>query len=135
MMQLINTNSVALAAGAAIPFSVDLNTNASMLAFDAGTSEIIFKIPGIYKIIAQFVFSATEAGLNTIYAYSGSAGGNVPGMTSSFTTSAADEAATYVATKDIRIHSASPSSMARLNFATLTAGNLTNAIVSIEKIR
>lgn len=135
MMQLINTGSVALAAGAKIPLSVDYNTNAAMLGYDVGANEIVFLQPGIYKIIAQVVFSATAAGLNTILARSSTTGGNVPGMTSSYTTTTANDAATYVVLKNVRINRATPPANARINFATLTAGEMTNAVVTIEKIR
>lgn len=135
MMQLINTGAVALAAGAKIPLNVDYNTNAAMLGYDVGTNEIVFLQPGIYKIIAQVVFTATAAGLNTILARSSTSSSNVPGMTSSITTTTANDAATYVLAKDVRINRATPVANARINLATLTAGEMTNAIVTIEKIR
>ena len=71
MLQLINTSTVALAAGDNLPASVDFNTNPAMIGYDAGTGEIIFLQPGIYKVFTQAVFAATAAGLVSIEAFNG----------------------------------------------------------------
>lgn len=132
MLQLINTNTVALTAGETLPAGVDYNTNPTMLGYDAGTGEIIFLQPGIYKVFVQAVFAATAAGLVTIEGYAGTTA--VPGMVSEFETTAATQEATYVIGKNVRI-SALAGSLARLKFETSVAGVLSNLIISVEKIR
>ena len=135
MLQLINTNTVALTANATIPLNVDFNTNPNVIGFNPGTNEVVFLQPGIYEISAPVVFTATEAGTNSIFAFSSSAGANVPGMTSSFVSSLASQTETYVISKCVRIAPGSPLNFVRLNLKTLTAGTLLNAVVSVKKIR
>lgn len=132
MLQLINTSTVALAAGEVLPAGVDFNTNPTMLGFDTGTGDIIFLQPGIYKIFVQAVFAATAAGLVAIEGYAGTA--SVPGMVSEFETTAAAQEATYVIGKNIRV-SALAGSLARLKFETSVAGVLSNLVITVEKIR
>lgn len=132
MLQLINTNTVALAAADTLTAAVDHNTNPAMLGYDAGTGEIIFLQPGIYKVFMQAVFAATAAGPVTIEGYAGAAA--VPGMVSEFETTAATQEATYVIGKNVRV-SALAGSLARLRFETSAAGVLSNLVISVEKIR
>lgn len=133
MLQLINTGTVALTAGAVLPAGVDFNTNPTMLGFDAATNEIVFLQPGIYKVFAQAVFAATAAGLNTVAGYAGTT--VIPGMASEFETTAATQEATYVVQKNIRVNTALPCSYARIKFEASTAGVLSNLLISVEKIR
>lgn len=135
MLQLINTNTVALTANATIPLSVDFNTNPSMIAFNAATNEIVFLQPGIYEVKAVVDFSATDAGTNSIFAYSSTAAANIPGMISTFVSSAASQTATYTIIKDVRVAPGAPNGFARINLETLTAGNLVNAVVVVHKVR
>lgn len=132
MLQLINTSTVALAAGDNLPAGVDFNTNSAMIGYDAGTGEIIFLQPGIYKVFAQAVFAATAAGLVSIEAFNGTDA--VPGMISQIETTAATQEATYVIQKNLRI-AAFPGAFARLRFEVDVGGELTNLIISVEKIR
>lgn len=133
MLQLINTNTVALTAGDALPAGVDFNTNPNMLGYDTGTSEIIFLQPGIYKVIAQAVFAATAAGLNTIEGFAGTEA--VPGMVSQFETTAATQEATYVLQKNVRVTTAFPRAFARLKFTVDVDGVQSNLLITVEKIR
>lgn len=135
MLQLINTSSNAVAANGTLPLTIDFNTNQNVATFDAANGQIVFIQPGIYKVTANFVFSAAAAGANTIVARSGSTGVNVAGMTASFTSSIAAQSATYTLTKDIRVQPSAPGSYARISFLSTTAGTMTNAIVTVEKIR
>lgn len=80
-------------------------------------------------------FNAKTAGLNTIYVYSGSNAADVPGMTASNTTGADGETATYPIAKDLRIAAAAPGQYARINLASMTAGTVQNAVVTIKKVR
>lgn len=132
MLQLINTGTVALTAGEVLPAGVDFNTNSAMLGYDAGTGEIIFLQPGIYKVFMQAVFAATAAGLVTVRGYAGTTA--VPGMLSAFETTAATQEATYVIEKNVRV-STLVGSLARLKFETSAAGVMSNLIISVEKIR
>lgn len=132
MLQLINTNTVALAAGDNLPAGVDFNTNPAMIGYDAGTGEIIFLQPGIYKVFAQAVFAATAAGLVSIEAFNGTEA--VPGMISQIETTAATQEETFVIQKNLRI-AAFPGAFARLRFEVDVAGVLTNLVISVEKIR
>lgn len=132
MLQLINTSTVALSAGDALPAGVDYNTNPNMLGYDAGTREIIFLQPGIYKVFAQAVFAATAAGLNTVQGYSGATA--IPGMVSQFESTATQEA-TYVVQKNVRVNTAVPGAFARLKFEVDADGVLNNLIITVEKIR
>ena len=135
MLQLINTANTAITAGTNIPANVDFNTNTNILDYNAGTNEIIFKSPGIYKVIANVVFVATAAGLNTINAFSSTTNANIPGMTSSFESTAAAQDATYTIQKDVNINSQTASTNARMSFRSLTAGTVTNYVVTVEKVR
>ena len=133
MLQLINTSTVALSAGDAMPANVDYNTNPNMLGYDAGTNEIVFLQPGIYKVFAQAVFAATAAGLNTVQGYSGATA--VPGMVSQFESTAATQEATYVVQKNVRVNTAVPGAFARLKFEVDADGVQSNLIITVEKIR
>jgi hypothetical protein len=133
MLQLINTSAVALSAGDAMPANVDYNTNPNMLGYDAGTNEIVFLQPGIYKVFAQAVFAATAAGLNTVQGYSGATA--VPGMVSQFESTAATQEATYVVQKNVRVNTAVPGSFARLKFEVDADGVQSNLVITVEKIR
>lgn len=135
MMQLILTNPTAVAANGNIIPGLDFNTNTSILSYNAGTGEITFLQPGIYKIIANVVFTATAAGLNTIFGFSGSTGANVAGLTASNTTGAAAEAATYALAKDVRVGQAAVGQNARINLRSLTAGTLNNVVIIVDKVR
>ena len=134
MMQLTLTTPAAVAANGPIIPALDFNTNTNMLSYNAATGEITFLQPGIYKIIANVMFSATSAGLNTIFGFSGSNAANVPAMQASFTTTAAEQAATYPIAKDVRINNA-PGQFARINLRSLTDGIVQNAVVIVEKVR
>lgn len=131
MMQLILTNPTAVAAGGNIIPSLDFNTNTNILSYNAATGEITFLQPGIYKVIANVVFTATDAGLNTIFGFSGSNNANVPGLTASSTTGAA----TYSMAKDVRIGPAAVGQNARINLRSLTAGTLNNVVIVVDKVR
>lgn len=133
MLQLINTSTVALSVGDALPAGVDYNTNPNMLGYDASTREIIFLQPGIYKIFAQAVFAATAAGLNTVQGYSGATA--VPGMVSQFESTAATQEATYAIQKNVRVNTAVPGAFARLKFEVDADGVQSNLIITVEKIR
>lgn len=133
MLQLINTSTVALSAGDALPAGVDYNTNPNMLGYDAGTREIIFLQPGIYKVFAQAVFAATAAGLNTVQGYSGATA--IPGMVSQFESTAATQEATYVVQKNVRVNTAVPGTFARLKFEVDADGVQSNLVITVEKIR
>jgi hypothetical protein len=133
MLQLINTSAVALSAGDAMPANVDYNTNPNMLGYDAGTNEIVFLQPGIYKVFAQAVFAATAAGLNTVQGYSGATA--IPGMVSQFESTAETQEATYVVQKNVRVNTAVPGAFARLKFEVDADGVQSNLIITVEKIR
>lgn len=135
MMQLIATTDYPVAAGATLTAQIDFNTNSSVIDFDTAKNEIIFKQPGIYKVTAYVVFTATAAGSNTIYGFSSTTSADVPGFTSSFESTVATQTATYSMGKDIRISPAVFGSYSRMNLATLTAGTVENLVVSVEKIR
>ena len=135
MMQLILTNPTAVAAGGNIIPGLDFNTNTNILSYNAATGEITFLQPGIYKVIANVVFTATDAGLNTIFGFSGSNNANVPGLTASSTTAAAAAAATYSMAKDVRIGPAAVGQNARINLRSLTAGTLNNVVIVVDKVR
>ena len=135
MLQLINTAKTALNANDTIPLSVDFNTNPNVIGFNPGTNEVVFLQPGIYEVSAPVVFAATAAGTNSIFAFSSTAGANVPGMTSTFVSSLESQTATYMIAKCVRIAPGSPLNLARMSFKTLTAGTLLNAVVSVKKIR
>lgn len=135
MMQLILTNPTAVAANGNIIPGLDFNTNPNMLSYNAGTGEITFLQPGIYKIIANVVFTATAAGLNTIFGFSGSNNANVAGLTASNTTAADAAAATYSMAKDVRIGQAAVGQNARINLRSLTAGTLNNVVIIADKVR
>lgn len=135
MMQLILTNPTAVAANGNIIPGLDFNTNTNILSYNAGTGEITFLQPGIYKIIANVVFTATAAGLNTIFGFSGSNNANVAGLTASNTTAADAAAATYSMAKDVRIGQAAVGQNARINLRSLTAGTLNNVVIIVDKVR
>lgn len=135
MMQLILTNPTAVAANENIIPGLDFNTNPNILSYNAGTGEITFLQPGIYKIIANVVFTATAAGLNTIFGFSGSNNANVAGLTASNTTAADAAAATYSMAKDVRIGQAAVGQNARINLRSLTAGTLNNVVIIVDKVR
>ena len=135
MMQLIATTDYPVAAGATLTAQIDFNTNSSVIDFDTAKNEIIFKQPGIYKVTAYVVFTATAAGSNTINGFSSTTSADVPGFTSSVESTVATQTATYSMGKDIRISPAVFGSYARMNLATLTAGTVENLVVSVEKIR
>lgn len=135
MLQLINTANTAITAGTNIPANVDFNTNPSILDYNAGTNEIIFKAPGIYKITANVVFVPTAIGLNTIFAFSSTANANVPGMLSAFESTVANQDATYTIHKNVAISAQSLQQFARMSLRSATVGNMTNLVATVEKIR
>lgn len=129
MIQVVNTTSATLAAGATIPpGSVRTRTN-NRVNLNGNALEIVK--PGTYKVDGSFVISAA-AGTNQVQLYAN--GTAVPGAVAQVTTTAADNVITLPVSAVIQAAPAAPGNKVALTWVTSAAGTLINASETVSRI-
>ena len=129
MIQVVNTTSATLAAGATIPpGTVRARTN-NRVNLNGNALEIVK--PGTYKVDGNFVISATAAGTNQVQLYAN--GTAVPGAVAQVTTTAAD-VITLPVSAVIQAAPAAPGNKVALTWVTSAAGTLINASETVSRI-
>lgn len=125
MLEVGNTTSTALTAGATIPFTtVFFNTN-NRTAFNSSTNALTIKRRGIYKAGGSFVFTPTAAGTVTIQMYVN--GTAQPTAVSTFTAVAGNTYTFTIPSKYIRVIPSGTSSTVPITFTVSADGTLTSA--------
>lgn len=125
MLEVGNTTSTALTAGAKIPFTtVFFNTN-NRTSFDSTNNALVIRRRGLYKVGGSFVFTPTAAGTVTIQMFTN--GNAQPTAVSTFTAVAGNTYTFTIPSKYIRTVSSSTGSTVPITFTVSAAGTLTSA--------
>lgn len=125
MLEVGNTTSTTLTAGATIPFTtVFFNTN-NRTSFNSSTNALTIRRRGIYKAGGSFVFAPTAAGTVTIQMYVN--GSSQPTAVSTFTAVAGNTYTFTIPSKYIRIVQSNSGSTVPITFTVSAAGTLTSA--------
>ena len=130
MIQVVNTTSATLAAGATIPPGTTRIRTSNRANLNGSTLEIVE--PGTYKVDASFVISATAAGLNEVQLYAN--GTAVPGALAQVSTTAADNVITLPVSAVVQAIPAAPGNKVALTWVTSEAGTLINASETVSRI-
>lgn len=130
MIQVVNTTSTSLTAGATIPTgSVRVRTN-SRVNYNNGNLEIVR--PGTYKVEGNFVVTATAAG--AIQAQMNVNGTAVPGAIAAGTAAAAGDEITLPVSFVVQAAPAAPGNSVAINWTVSAACTLTNAEATITRV-
>lgn len=131
MLEVGNTNEVALVAGSKIPFStVFFNTNCKT-AFDSANNSLNIRRPGIYNAGGSFVFTPTAAGPVTVQMFVN--GVESPTALATFTAVAGSTYTFNIPSRYIRT-AASTSGQVPITFTVSAAGTLEKANAFVYKV-
>lgn len=133
MLEIGNNTETDLTIGQTIPFNiVSFDTNMDS-HFNSTTNSMIIDRSGYYEVKGNFVFAPTEIGDASVYLY---VNGEVePTVTTTFTTSAADEKNTFtIPSKIIRTVPTFSNSNVPVKFVVSAAGTLYNANATLIKL-
>lgn len=130
MIQVVNTTSTDLTAGATIPTgSVRVRTN-NRVNYNNGSLEIVK--PGTYKVDGNFIVTATAAGaIQTQMSVNGAA---VPGAIAAGSAAAAGDEITLPVSFIVQAAPAAPGNSVAITWTVSAACTLTNAEATITRV-
>lgn len=135
MVEVINSNSVTLAAGQTIPFATATFDTNDKAYFEPSTNSIVITQAGKYEVNGSFIFAPTGTGTSTITLSAYANGVPIPCDKSMFV-SVANNIHTFVLPKKfINVVSSTAGNTVKITFQTDTAGTLSNAVASVNYVR